>query len=341
MLDFGAFPPEITSTLMYSGPGPAPMMAAATAWDELAEKLTLFTTGYSSALSELQGEHWAGPASAAMTSAATPYAAWAAATAAQAEQTAGQIRAAAAAYEVALAATVPPAVVTANRIQLATLVATNFFGQNTAAIAATEVAYAEMWAQDAAAMFGYSASSTAAVDLTPFNQPPQTTKAGAPPPVSSSVMTAFDELNTVLKTGDVFSYTARTMALIGDFATEANLYGLQMSHVFGPPPIPATPTAAATAGPGQRAVLASTARARQAGRLSVPQSWPTATGPAGAAGAPTEAPKSSFRALPSWAAADPASGLAPAGRAVARPLRNTARRMQVRRYEMPRPAVGG
>ena len=46
--------------------------------------------------------------------------------------------------------TVPPAVVAANRAQLATLVATNVFGQNTPAIAATEAQYAEMWAQDAA-----------------------------------------------------------------------------------------------------------------------------------------------------------------------------------------------
>ncbi|MCV7061583.1 PPE domain-containing protein [Mycolicibacterium vaccae] len=63
------------------------------------------------------------------------------------------------AYEAAFAATVPPAVVAENRIQLAMLVATNFFGQNTPAIAATEAAYAEMWAQDAAAMYGYAASA--------------------------------------------------------------------------------------------------------------------------------------------------------------------------------------
>ncbi|WP_252159672.1 PPE domain-containing protein, partial [Mycobacterium tuberculosis] len=41
--------------------------------------------------------------------------------------------------------------VVANRALLVALVATNFFGQNTPAIAATEAQYAEMWAQDAAA----------------------------------------------------------------------------------------------------------------------------------------------------------------------------------------------
>ncbi len=58
--------------------------------------------------------------------------------------------------------TVPPAVVAANRTQLATLVATNVLGQNTAAIAATEAQYGEMWAQDAAAMYGYAGSSAVA-----------------------------------------------------------------------------------------------------------------------------------------------------------------------------------
>jgi PPE-repeat protein len=32
-----------------------------------------------------------------------------------------------------------------------------------------------MWAQDAAAMYGYAGSSAAATQLTPFTEPPQTT----------------------------------------------------------------------------------------------------------------------------------------------------------------------
>ncbi len=66
--------------------------------------------------------------------------------------------------------------VEANRALLTALVATNFFGQNTPAIAATEALYAEMWAQDATAMYGYAGSALpAAAALTPFNTPPQTT----------------------------------------------------------------------------------------------------------------------------------------------------------------------
>jgi len=175
MVDFGALPPEINSARMYTGPGPGSLLAAAAAWDSLAAQLETCGAGYSAVTSELQGDSWSGQASTAMAAAAAPYIAWVTTTAGQAAQAAGQARAAAAAYESAFAATVPPAAVMANRALLAMLVATNFFGQNTPAIAATEAVYAEMWAQDAAAMYGYAASASAAATLTPFSQPPQTT----------------------------------------------------------------------------------------------------------------------------------------------------------------------
>lgn len=175
MSDFGATPPEINSARMYTGPGSGPLLASAVAWDALAAQLETFGAEYSAAISALQGESWSGAASSAMAAAAAPYVAWVTATAEHAGQAAGQARSAAAAYEAAFAATVPPAVVMANRTLLATLVTTNFFGQNTPAIAATEADYAEMWAQDAAAMYGYAVSASAAATLTPFGQPPQTT----------------------------------------------------------------------------------------------------------------------------------------------------------------------
>jgi PPE-repeat protein len=111
-----------------------------------------------------------------MAAAAEPYAAWMSTTAEQAEQAASQAQAAVGAYETAFAMTVPPPVIAANRIQLASLTATNIFGQNTPAIAATEAQYGEMWAQDAAAMYGYAANSAAATaKVTPFTAAPQTT----------------------------------------------------------------------------------------------------------------------------------------------------------------------
>ncbi|WP_157011510.1 PPE family protein, partial [Mycobacterium celatum] len=177
-MDFGALPPEINSARMYAGPGSGPMLAAAAAWQELAVELNSAAAHYGSLISGLTGGAWAGPSAVSMAAAATPYVGWLAATAGQAEQAAAQAATAAAAYETAFAATVPPPVIAANRSLLATLVATNVLGQNSPAIAATEFHYAEMWAQDAAAMYGYAGASAAAAKLTPFTAPPQTTDPG-------------------------------------------------------------------------------------------------------------------------------------------------------------------
>src|SRR5580693_8608780 len=177
MLDFAALPPEINSARMYSGAGSAPMLAAGAAWSQLADEMRSAAASYSSVVSSLTGSTWQGPASQSMADAAAPYAAWMNTTAAQAEQTAAQAQAAVTAYESAFSMTVPPAEIAANRTQLASLVATNILGQNTPAIAATEALYGEMWAQDAAAMYGYAGSSATASQLTPFSQPAQTSNA--------------------------------------------------------------------------------------------------------------------------------------------------------------------
>jgi PPE-repeat protein len=176
-MDFGVYPPEINSGRMYAGPGAGPMLAAAAAWDEVASELDATAAAYGSVISELGGL-WTGPSALSMMAAVNPYVAWLQTTAARAEDTAAQARAAVAAYEAAFAATVPPPVIAANRSLLMALIATNFFGQNTPAIAATEAQYAEMWAQDAAAMYGYAGSSAAATTLTPFTPAPRDTDPG-------------------------------------------------------------------------------------------------------------------------------------------------------------------
>ena len=176
-MDFAALPPEVNSGLMYAGPGSGPMIAAATSWDRLATEVSSAASDYGSVVSNLTSGPWRGPASASMAAAAAPYVSWMSATAEQAEQAAGQAKAAAGAYETAFASTVPPSVIAANRTLLASLISTNILGQNTPAIAATETHYAEMWAQDAAAMYGYAGSSATASTLTPFAAPPVTTSA--------------------------------------------------------------------------------------------------------------------------------------------------------------------
>ncbi|OBF52975.1 hypothetical protein A5756_15960 [Mycobacterium sp. 852002-53434_SCH5985345] len=188
MLDFGALPPEINSGRMYVGAGSGPLLSAAAAWDELAAELQATSASYGSTIETLATGPWTGPSSIAMAAAAAPYVAWMNATGAQAEEAGAQAKLAAGAYEAAFAATVPPPVIAANRALLATLIATNILGQNTPAIAATEAQYMEMWAQDAAAMYGYAASSATASQLTPFAEPPRTTNE-SPGPMQAAAVT--------------------------------------------------------------------------------------------------------------------------------------------------------
>lgn len=177
-MDFAALPPEINSALMYAGPGPGPMLATAAAWEALAAELRSAATGYGSTILELADIGWQGPSSAAMAAAATPYVAWMHATAALAEQAGRQASAAAAAHEAAFLATVPPPLIAANRMLLMQLIATNFLGINTPAIAATEAQYCAMWAQDAVAMYAYAGASAAASMLAPMPPAPATTNPG-------------------------------------------------------------------------------------------------------------------------------------------------------------------
>src|SRR5271165_6351155 len=160
---------------MYYCPGSGQIIEAGAACQNLAGELSSAAASYSSVVTNLTDGSWRGPASASMAAAAATFVAWMNAAAAQAQQAAAQAEAAASAFETAFAATVPPPVIAANRAQLAMLVATNFLGINTAAIMATEAQYAEMWAQDAAAMYGYAGSSAAAATLTPFTPPQQNT----------------------------------------------------------------------------------------------------------------------------------------------------------------------
>ena len=211
-MDFGLLPPEVNSGRMYAGPGSGPILAAAAGWDDLAAGLHSSVASYGSVVSGLTAG-WQGPSSATMAAAAAPYMAWMSTTASQAEQTATQARAAAAAYETAFAATVPPPVIVANRATLMSLIATNLFGQNTAAIAATEAQYAEMWAQDAAAMYGYASSSSTASQLTPFGPPPQTTNpAGTAGQAAAAAQAAGTPSQTVPQLGSATAQTLQSLA---------------------------------------------------------------------------------------------------------------------------------
>jgi PPE-repeat protein len=313
-MDFGALPPEINSARMYSGPGLGPMLAASTGWDKLSAELYSSAASYSSVISGLTDGSWQGPAAASMAAAAAPYVAWMNAAATQAEETANQARAAAAAFEAAFAATVPPPVIAANRALLATLVATNFLGINTAAIMATEAHYAEMWAQDAAAMYGYAGSSAAAATLTPSTPPQQNTNptglADQAAAVTNSTGTStgtsietiiqqiLDNINNALapdKINSGISAYATIPAIIlsalsylsggasNSAATAADATVAALTDVGAGLGRVASGLGSMGAAPVGGAVSAVAGQAGRVGALSVPSSWGTLTSAAGRA----------------------------------------------------------
>jgi PPE-repeat protein len=219
VFDFGALPPEINSTRMYTGPGPGPMMAAAAAWNNVAAELSTTAAACQSVISELTGSHWLGTSSAAMAAATEPYVEWMSYTAAAAEHAASQAMASAAAYHTAFAMTVPPPVIAANRAQLAALVATNILGQNTPAIAATEAHYMEMWAQDSAAMYCYAGSSATAGTLHPLTSPMPTTNPGGLGAQAAAVsQAAASSAQTAQLTGLVSNLPRAMQSLAGPLA---------------------------------------------------------------------------------------------------------------------------
>lgn len=164
-------PPEVTSTLIHSGPGAGSLIEAAGAWQSLGVELENSVAVYASVLSSLI-ESWDGPSSMAMLQAVQPYLIWLRTTAEQAHQMATSAESAAAAFTAVRSAVVLPAVVAANRTRLAQLLATNRFGQNTAAIAVTQDEYQTIWANNSAALARYQAASSQATgQLSQFNSP--------------------------------------------------------------------------------------------------------------------------------------------------------------------------
>lgn len=234
-MDFAVLPPEINSGRMYAGAGSGPLVAAAAAWEALAAELDSTAAACRAVIAELTGGPWVGPSSTSMTAAAVPYVSWMSATAAQTGQTAAQLKSAVAAYEAAFAATVPPAEIEVNRALLAALVATNLLGQNTAAIAATEAQYAQMWAQDAAAMFGYAAASAVATTLAPFATPPQNTN-----PSGSATQAAAVGQAAAAPAGSAQSTLAQMAAvpnLLQGLAAPGSIDPLTLLHTFATSPL--------------------------------------------------------------------------------------------------------
>jgi PPE-repeat protein len=239
VFDFAARPPEINSTLIYSGAGAGPMMAAAASFSSLSSELNTNAAAYESVISQLTGSEWQGPSSSAMAASAQQNIEWLQTTSAQLQEAAAKATASAAAYEAAFTASIPPPVVYANRAQLAALVATNILGQNTPAIAANEAMYGEFWAQDATAMSAYAVNAATAAQVTPLTPPTQSTNPAGSGAQAAAVSSAVNSnaansgTNGLLSSLQSASSAAATpSATVGDELT--GLYGA-MQNFAGVP----------------------------------------------------------------------------------------------------------
>jgi len=303
-VDFSA-PPEITSALIHSGPGPGSLLTAANAWRQLASEL-----GHTAAVyrSTVAGIPWQGPSATAMTASTLPYIAWLHSTAVQAAQMSMAATTMASSFVATQAAVVHPSVVTANRTLLAHLIATNVFGINFPAIAANEAQYLQMWAGNTTAMLGYQTASLQTMAMPTFTpaSPMTTPTATAAQTAAATSFFAIPFVQTVngylqsVVSGGVFNPQS-FIALItsghdyfpGQFpdvlpATPRNLaiaYNVTGPEaVGGAPNIYAAPAAATSA--VESSVTASLGRGMYVGNLVVPPSAVTSPIQLAAAEAP-------------------------------------------------------
>ena len=169
VLDFAGIPPEINSALMYSGAGSGPLMAAAASYNNLAAELSTTATSWESIITNLTTQSWRGAgvggaaaAAAALCGVAGHHGSRARARGRPGRRIGGRLRGGVCGHGSPSDRRCQQSYTVGARRDATS------WAINTPAIAATEAHYAEMWVQDATAMYTYAAAATSAAALQPL-----------------------------------------------------------------------------------------------------------------------------------------------------------------------------
>ena len=165
-----ALPPEINTSRLMAGAGPAPMLQAAAGWEVLAVSLETQADELASSLVSLAAV-WTGQASERAIAATTPMVIWLRMLSLQAMKRSLQAAAQATSYTFAMATTPPLPEIEMNHVTHAVLEATNFLEINRLPITLTELDYIRMWNQAAAVMDAYQAETALNVTFEPIAMP--------------------------------------------------------------------------------------------------------------------------------------------------------------------------
>lgn len=199
-------PPEINTSRLMAGAGPAPMLQAAAGWEAFAILLETQADELAGSLASLSAA-WSGQAGERAVQATMPMVMWLRMASLQCHKRALQATAQATSYTAAMAATPQLVEIELNHITHAILEATNFFFVNTIPIGLNEADYVRMWNQAAAVMDTYQFETTTNAIFEPIPMVKPITVPGLSAANAAVVAT------TLLKSGDAAIRNA-TMARV-------------------------------------------------------------------------------------------------------------------------------